>query len=201
MNRSIVALHVPRRIGAVITFAKSVAAAMTDNPALPSPTFPIATLQTDLLALDAAEALVLTRAKGTAESRDDKLAAVRADLDSLRAYVQQVANANPAEAEAIIERAGMSVQKPSVHTKGELVAKQGSVSGSVRLVAKSAGDRASYDWQYGTDAKNWTAALPTLQAKTDIEGLVPATLYYFRVRPLTKAGVGDFSQVVSLIVA
>ena len=192
MNRPIVALHIPRRIGATITFAKSVAAALTDNPALPSPTFPIATLQTDLLALDAAEALVLTRTRGTAESRDDKLAAVRVDLDSLRAYVQQVADANPA---------GMSVQKPGVHTKGEFVAKQGSVSGSVHLVAKAAGDRASYDWQYGTDAKSWTVAPPTLQAKTDIQGLVPATLYYFRVRSLTKAGLGDFSQVGSLIVA
>jgi hypothetical protein len=201
MNRPLVALHVPRRIGAILTFAKSVAAAMTNNPALPSPTFPIATLQADLLALDTANALVLTRTKGAAEARDDKLAVVRADLDYLRAYVQQVADANPTEAEAIIERAGMSVQKPSVHTKGELVAKQGAVSGSVRLVAKSAGDRASYDWQYGTDAKSWTVALPTLQAKTDIEGLTPATLYYFRVRSLTKAGVGDFSQVVSLVVA
>ena len=43
--------------------------------------------------------------------------------------------------------------------------------------------------------------LPTLQASTTVAGLTPATLYYFRYRAVTKTGLGDWSQILSLLVA
>jgi hypothetical protein len=48
---------------------------------------------------------------------------------------------------------GMSVRTAPVRTKSDLEAKPGSVSGSAKLVAKAAGHRASYEWQYSTDQK------------------------------------------------
>jgi hypothetical protein len=49
--------------------------------------------------------------------------------------------------------------------------------------------------------ETWTNAPSTLQAKTDVVALTPVTTYFFRVRPVTKDGEGNWSQVVSLVVS
>src|SRR6202040_2907628 len=99
-----------------------------------------------------------TRAKGTAETRNAKLVVLHGDLRHLVDHVQGVANANPSQADAIIQSAGMAVRKVTLRTKGELAVKLGAVSGSVKLVAKAVAPRACYDWQYSTDQKTWTEA-------------------------------------------
>jgi DNA-directed RNA polymerase specialized sigma24 family protein len=48
--------------------------------------------------------------------------------------------------------------------------------------------------------KTWVAAPSTLQAKTNVYGFAPGATVLFRFRPVTKAGEGDWSQPVSLIV-
>jgi hypothetical protein len=83
---------------------------------------------------------------------------------------------------------------------GEFKALAGTVPGSVKLVAKSIAQRASYEWQYSTDQKTWTNAPATLQAKTATTGLPSTTMYYFRLRGVTKAGEGAYSQVVQILV-
>ena len=93
------------------------------------------------------------------------------------------------------------VRKTTLHDKAALGVKLGSVSGTVNLAAKAAATRAAYSWQYSTDQKTWTSVPPTLKAKTGIAGLTVGTLYYFRVQPLTKAGLEDWSQIVSLTVS
>jgi hypothetical protein len=66
---------------------------------------------------------------------------------------------------------------------------------------KSAGHRASYEWQYSTDGgKTWVTAPPTLQAKTTVAGLVPGATVQFKYRPVTRAGGADWSQPISLMV-
>jgi hypothetical protein len=95
----------------------------------------------------------------------------------------------------------MHVKAVTVHPKQALVAKHGSVAGSALLVAKSAGHRASYEWQFSTDQKTWTLLPVTLQAKTEVTGLASGTAYSFRMRPVTKAGEGNWTQVVSLLVS
>jgi len=201
MAHPIAALRLSKRVKNVIVFAKSVATAMTDNAYLPSPNPPLATFNADIAGLDTSETAVLARTKGAAEARNVKLATVHADLQSERAYVQQIANANPGNAEAIIQSAGMFVRTVTLHPKSELSAQQGSVSGTVHLIAKAAAHRASYEWQYSTDQKTWTVLPVTLQAKTDVGGLTVGTTHYFRVRPVTLTGEGNWTQVVSLNVS
>lgn len=196
----IATLRLPRRVKDIIAFAKSVATAMTNNPSFPSPNPPLATFEADIAALDTAEAGVLARTKGAAQTRNVKLAAVRADLEQQKAYVQHVADTNPSSGESIIESAGMFVRTVTLHPKSELSAKQGAVSGTAHLVAKAAGHRAGYEWQSSTDQKAWTPLPVTLQAKTDVSSLTPGTTYSFRIRPVTKDGEGNWSQVVSLLV-
>ena len=201
MAAPLAVLKLSPRVKNVIVTSQNIATAMTNNPAFPSPNPPIATLQTDISALNVAETAVLSRTKGAVETRNAKLVVVRSDLESLRAYVQTVAHAtNPANAEAVIQSAGMAVRKTTVHDKPVLAVKVGSVSGTVNLAAKAAVGPAAYTWQYSTDQKTWITVPATLKAKTGIIGLTAATVYYFRFQALTRLALEDWSQIVSLLV-
>jgi hypothetical protein len=200
--RAIAVLKMSPKVKSLITFAQSVATTMTDNSTFPSPSPTLTTFQADIAALVTAETAALARAKGAADTRNSKLAVVRADLASLRNYVQNVVDAsNPANSESIIGSAGMAVRKVTLHDKPALAVKQGSVSGTVTLSAKAAAKKAAYNWQYSTDQKTWTSLPQTLKAKTGVSGLTSGTIYYFRSQALTpKGGEGDWGQIVALLV-
>jgi hypothetical protein len=201
MARSLAVLKLSPRIKNVISFAQNVTSALTNNPHFPAPSPTLATFQADVAALNAAETAVLSRAKGAVETRNAKLAVVRTDLENLKAYVQTVASAAaPTDADAIIESAGMTSRKVTLHDKPALAAKQGAATGSVNLAAKSAAKRAAYTWQYSTDQKTWTTLPQTIQSKTGISGLTAGTTYYFRGQSVTKDGLGNWTQIVSLMV-
>ena len=67
MARSVAVLKLSPRVKNVITFAQSVASALTNNPQLPSPTPTLATFLADVAALNTAETAVLSRTKGAAK--------------------------------------------------------------------------------------------------------------------------------------
>ena len=202
MSRSIAVLKLSHRIKNVITFAQSVASTMASNTAsFPSPVPSLAVFEADIAALSAAETAVLARTKGAVEIRNAKLAVVRGDLQTVKNYVQGVADTGPAHnAEAIVQGAGFGVRKVTLHDKAALSVRQGSVSGTVNLAAKATAKRAAYDWEYSMDQKTWTPLPQTLQAKTGLSGLAPGSTYAFRMRSLTRKGEGDWSQVVTLLV-
>jgi hypothetical protein len=201
IHRTSAVLNMPARKALVTAFATSIVNAMTGNPSFPNPTPPLATVQADLAAYAAAEAAVLTRVKGAAVTRNAKFAVLHADLEHLMAYVQQVADESPADAQSIVESSGFSIRKTGTRLKSEIKVEAGDVPGSVKLVAKSVAHRASYEWQFSTDQKTWINAPTTLQAKTVIDGLTSGTIYFFRFRGVTKTGEGAFSQVVQILVA
>jgi hypothetical protein len=200
--KALAVLKLSNKVKTLITFAQSVATAMAANPtSFPSPSPTLAVFQADIAALVTAETAVLARTKGAVEARNAKLAVVKGDLENLKTYVQAMADAaNPSNAEAMIESAGLTIRKVTLHDKAQLAVKQGSVSGTVTLMAKAAGKRASYDWQYSTDQKTWTSPPPTLQAKTGLSGLTAGTIYYFRVQPLLRTGEQNWSEIVSFMV-
>jgi len=200
--KAIAVLKMSHKVKSLITFAQSVATAMLANTAsFPSPSPTLANFKADIDALVTAETAVLARTKGAVETRNAKLATVKSALDNLKTYVQAVADAaNPSNAAAIIESAGMTLRKVTLHDKAALAVKQGSVSGTVVLAAKAAAKRAAYDWQYSTDQKTWTSIPPTLQAKTGVSGLAAGTVYFFRVQPLVRTGEENWSGIVSFMV-
>jgi hypothetical protein len=199
--RTIAVLKLPVHVPDLIKMGQSIVHAMTGNAAFPNPTPTLATVSTALAALDAAETATKTRAKGTVEVRNTARAAVIAALRELKAYVQQMSDADQAEAATLIASALMSVKKPAVRTRHDFVAKPGATSGSVHLVAKAASRRASYEWQWSPDGgKTWQQAPATLQAKSTLLGLPVATSCLFRYRAVTRVGEGDWSQVISFIV-
>jgi hypothetical protein len=200
-NRVFVALKLPLPVPKLIKVVQAIVAALTSNPHIPTPNPPLATLNTALDALVTTEAATKTRAAGTVAARNVARTNLLSLLSTTKATVQQLADSSPEQAEAIITSAGMGVRKPTAHTKAPFAATPGAVSGAVRLAAKAAALRASYEWEWSGDGgKTWTAVLPTLQAKTEITGLPVATIVQFRFRSVTKAGTSDWSQPTSLLV-
>ena len=200
-HRTIAVLKLPIHVPDLIKLAQSVVQAMTGNAHFPSPTPALTVVSAAITALDAAETATKTRAKGTVQVRDKARAAVVSALRGLKVYVQQMSDANPDQADAIIASALLNVRKPVVRSKHEFTAKAGPTSGSVHLVAKAAAPRGAYEWQWSADGgKTWTPAPTTLQSKTTILQLPLGVNCQFRFRPVLKTGEADWSQVVSLIV-
>ena len=203
MRRPIAVLHVTamqERSGATLAFAKTVLVAMTGNAWFPSPFVPLATFEEHIAALDVAETAVLFRTKGNAEERNAKLRVVLADLERLRVYVQHLADGHKADGPAIIQSAGMSLKRVTHHDKPILEARQGDVSGSVVLYAKAMRGRCFNDWQYSHDRVNWLSLPSTLKSTTEVTGLPVGVPCFFRMRRSTKAGTGDWSDPVRLLV-
>ena len=200
-NRSIASLHLPRQVPALINLAKGVIQSMTGNATFPSPEPSLAALTAALSDLETAEAAALARTRGAATTRNNKRSVLVTLLEQLKGYVQKVADANLEQGAAMIQSAGIGVKKTAVHRKRVFAAKPGLVSGAVKLITQSAGQRASYDWQYSVDGgKTWQGAPMTLQAKTTVTGLPPGVMVTFRYRAVTKTGEGDWSQPLAIIV-
>jgi hypothetical protein len=124
---------------------------MTGNPSYPSPAPTLAAVTAGITALHAAEALALARTKGAVEARNNKRADLVTLLQQLRRYIQTVADADVETAATVIRSAGIAVRKTPVRKPRVFEAVQGAASGSAKLLAASAGRRASYEWQYSTD--------------------------------------------------
>jgi hypothetical protein len=201
INRAIVTLKLPRSVPALIKYGRAIMTAMGGNPNFPTPEPALASVTAALDELQVAETATQARTHGAAATRNDKRSTVVQLLEQLKGYIQKTADANMENGTAIIQSAGVSVKKPAARAPRTFEANPGAVSGSVKLVAKSAARRASYEWQYSADGgKTWQSAPVTLQAKTTILGLTPGATVTFRYRGVTKTGEGDWSQLVTVIV-
>ena len=201
IQRSLASLKLPKTVPALITFAESIVKAMTGNPSFPTPIPTIAAVTAAIDDLHAAETATQARTKGAVTTRNDKRAVLVSLLQHLKAYVQAIADANPDNSANIIESAGLAVRKLPARHPRVFDARPGAVSGTVKLLAKGAGHRSAYEWEYSIDGgKTWVLATTSLQARTTVTGLVPGSTVQFRYRPVTKVGEGDWSQTVALIV-
>ena len=200
-HRTVATLKLPRGALLLLGLAKTILQALTGNSAFPNPDPPLAALQAAIADLEAAYAVVQTRAKGAVATRDQKVATLAALLRQIKAYVQKVADAAPDKAAALIQSASMSVKKVTVRARRAFAVKHGTVSGSVALVTAYADHYASYEWAFSADGgKTWQEARATLQSKTTISGLQPGATVLFRTRQGTRKADTDWSQPLSLIV-
>jgi hypothetical protein len=191
------------KIGNFILAVRTILLNILHSPgyfATPAPT--LAAVTTDVDNLETADTVAKTRVTGSAAARDLKYDIVLDDVHGLQGYVQNLADlaVDEATAIAIINASGFGLKNHGVRVKPPLAVKQGSVEGAVDLIAKSAGPRASYEWQQSPDGIVWTFLPVTLQAKTKVSGLTIAQRVYFRVRSVLKDGPGTWSASVSIIV-
>jgi hypothetical protein len=194
-------LKVSKQKKALSPYGRHVVTCMTGNAKVPSPNPPLLTITAACTALDVSQAAMPGNKAATAQRDADYLALLlllHHELD----YVNSVGEkqTTPAEAEAVITGAGFSVRKAYARHKDPLAATYGLASGAVELDARAVEPGASYYWQWSVDMKTWVSLPETKKASTTITGLTPATMYYFRFRALTRKGMTDWSQDVSLLV-
>ena len=192
-----------RRIGVFILKAKAIVLDITNSPGFfGTPDPPLATVTLDIGALESAETTAETRVVGSAAARNLKYDVVLTDIHGLENYVQNQADnaVDEATAIAIINASGFSLKVNGVHVKPPLAVKNSPVSGEVILTGKSAGKRASYDWQMSTNGTTWTDLSSTLQAKTKASGLTLDVRTYFRFRAILPGGTASWSASVSIVV-
>jgi hypothetical protein len=197
-----VVLSLPPLTLPLIARMNEIVGAMSTNVAIfKSPPLALSVVQGHVADLVTAQTAADSHAKGTAAARDAKRKLVVADAMQLHAYVQQLANASPEQAESIAHAAAMRLRSPKASHKSDLAVKH-VVSGSVRVLAKGLKGARAHEWQYSADGgKTWTAVPSSLAGHTTITGLQPATTVSFRHRYITKAGAGDWSQPVTAVVS
>jgi hypothetical protein len=187
--------HVPRYLAR----CRLIVTMMTGNANFPSPTPTLAEVSAGLDSLEAQEELAQKGGKGMVQLRDVELRKSHNNMTMVKGYVQGVANKHPEEAEAIIHSAGFNTAKPRVRTKLPTSAKHGDGPGKVVLDTKALPKPVQYRWQMSTDQETWTDVAETFMTKTTVEGLVPATVYSFRLRTVTKSGPSDWSSPVTIV--
>jgi hypothetical protein len=193
-----------RKIGSFIEKIRAIVLNMTNNAALfPTPTPPLATVTTNIAALEKAEDVAKTRVAGSVAARNLAYDVVLENAHGLLNYVQTLADNAATEATSldIINASGFDLKHHGVHVKPAINVKSTGVSGTIELTVKSPGKRSANEWQMSTDSVTWTNLPATLEAKTTVSGLTPATKLYFRHRPVLKGTVpSGWSQIVSIIV-
>ncbi len=140
------------------------------------------------------------RTQGAAEDRNAAMVVMAKYLSDERNYVQGIADADPANSEAIILSAGMKVKILTIRGKGVFAVRNSDVSGTVFLFAKGGGPRTSHDWQMGTGPAVFNPLPNTIQAHTQVTGLTPGSRVYFRHRLVTKDGPQGWENPISLII-
>jgi hypothetical protein len=191
----------PQPISALVVRSTTIVNAMeASGKMFPAPSPAYAVARSDISALDLAEVATKTRTTGSVAVRDDKRKVVVADMHQLHSYVQQLANANPEQAELIAQGAAMTLRKKPSRHKSDLSVKH-VVSGTVTVIAKAVLGGHAHEWQYSTDGKTWTSVAASLKASTTITGLQTGVLTYFRHRAITKVGPDEWSQPVSALVS
>jgi len=201
-TRYVVILKEPRSASSFITYGYAIVVSMTGNSWFPKPSPPLAKVKAALVAFEKAQAATLSRTMGTATARDAARLAVRRILQLLASYVQKIADSHLEDALAIIQSSGMSAKRSSGSRAHTSKVKRDSVSGSARVTAPVAGDRATYRWQMSKDGgKTWIDLPSTRRSSTVVTGLTPGTTVLFRTKVLTAKGKSDWSTPVPYPVA
>ena len=197
IKRVIVALNFPAAIAAFIVFAKAIYKAMLNNSYFTSSAAKLASLNTNLIALDSAQTACNTKPPtGSTEARNAAWELVKADLRSLRSDVQAAADANPAKARTIITSAAMGIRKDTSPKKQQNIAKNNVEEGCVDLVGAG---RGPHEWRWSTDDKTWTFLPASITAKTTVSGLESGSVYFFQNRQMLPKDVkGEWSQSVKI---
>jgi hypothetical protein len=186
----VVKLNWPTTVNGKIEKSKNILTKTTGNPNLPSP-YPtnvcsLTQLGNDIAAVDTAQNNVNARVVGAVQDRNAKHRTVKLDLESIMFMVQIKANANPANAIAMILTTGFDYKVVNIKQKQQLGVRRTDVSGAYILLADGGGQ---HEWQLSPDKVNITNLPATSAAHALVTGLTLFKTYYQRNRKVGKKGV------------
>jgi hypothetical protein len=189
------------KVNDLIGAVRAIVAAGRKNPALPKSFPALDRLAKALAALEAAQVAALSRAAGTVIARNTVQGGVFSALTQYKSAVQTVADADPANAAAIIVNSGLRTRRESTRRKAFFSVKPGRVSRSLVAEIRSFAKRASYEWEISLDGgKTWIRVRTTLQTKTVITDLPLGKFVQVRCRPVTKSGPGEWVGPITVLV-
>ena len=192
--------HLPRTHADLLVYAQHLVESMTGNAHFPNPSPALPVVTAAIQAVNAAETTAQAHAEGTAAARDVALQTLVTYIHQLAGHVQSIADANPAQAVAIITSAGFGTHPHGVHATPDISAHMGP-GGLVLLRAHAVAKRAAYEWQSSSDGgKTWTTLPATNYAHTSVAGLTLGQSYEFRVRGNVGATPGDWHGPISFLV-
>ncbi|MBS1508656.1 MAG: fibronectin type III domain-containing protein [Bacteroidetes bacterium] len=185
-----------------IEFMRFCVTSVTGNANFTSPLPSASTMAT--MANNTEAALMVAKGGG----KDDKanlkvkIAALELMMRQYAAYVENIANANPASAEAVILSAGLEVKRIGSRYARAFDARLTGNPGEVRAFIKAV-SRAAYEFQICTDLSNeanWVTFYIGTLSRVVKRDLAPNTRYYFRARVIDKNGYQAWSDVRSVFV-
>ncbi len=144
----------------------------------------------------------LTKVKGAVQARDVQHKVVLDYSHLLLAYVQSVADLNPANSEAIIISSAFDVKHLGILTKGALtVTPLKGVSGTMVAKARKIAGTVANLWEYSLDGgKTWITLDATSKGTTQITGLTPGNTIIVNHRPVLRKSKGTWLQSTPAIV-
>ncbi len=191
-------LPIPRKI----TKARYVVVSMTGNANFTTPNPPLATVTTNVDDLEAAKIAADGGGPDDTANMHAKEAVLDMSLKLLGAYVEDVANVNPLNAEAIILSAGMEVKGKGGNVIQDFDVRTTDNPGEVKLQRKGV-DRGTYEFQMCMDPSveaNWQKIYQGTRGRIVKNGLTSATKYFFRAAAIDKNGPSAWSDVKSILV-
>ncbi len=195
-------LKMPRSLSDKLLKAMGIQAALTNNANFPLP-WPndiasLTKLDADIKAFNDAQVQVQTGLIGTAATRDAKLFVLMTDLRGILGFVQTIADKKTANAQSIIESAGLAVKRINLRGKMQNNAFNTEIFGTVMLTADTS---RGHEWQMSKDEKTIINLSSTTTARTFITGLKPGDKWYFRNRKIgTKKTTYSWSPWVELTI-
>jgi hypothetical protein len=125
---------------------------------------------------------------------------LRIALQAIMSFFQAAGDADPANAEVIIESGAFKVKKISLAEKHIFQVSNGVASGTIDLETEGSGPYTCHDWRYSPDGITFTRMAPTMSAHTQMVGLTPGQLAYFTNEVVTKDGGQGVSQILQILV-
>jgi hypothetical protein len=184
----------------IVTMMTGNANFTTPNPTLASITTQKTTTSTSITAQETAKAT----AEAATITRDTNLAALKAALSQLAAYVENASGGDAAK----IESAGMSVRADSTVPVGpmgqvlDLVLSAGDFEGTLDAMWQPVRGAKSYEIQVSPDPPStWTQKMASGKSSATVPGLASATKLWVRVRAVGASNqAGPWSDPATKVV-
>ena len=191
-------LSVPHKIEK----ARFIVTSMTGNAAFATPNPTLASITTNINALETAYLAAKGGSVDETANMYTKEFVLELSLKSLAAYVESIANANTVTAETVVLSSGMEIKTPVIRTARDFSVKPSETPGEVKLSTRHERN-STYIWQMSLDPSqeaNWLTIGQATQASLVKNGLISGARYYFRVASVGKEGQGVWSNVLNTIV-